>query len=212
VSIPAAVAAALRAGRPVLLAGPDTGRVVLAGATATTSALAWTVRHSSGLVRVVITVARADALRLPAMAGVDRGRPGPTETVTVDAARGVTTGISAADRARTARVLADPGCRPGDLVAPGHVLVELVGTGGAATPPGCAAGAAVRWCAAAALPAVAVLAEVVDDTGDAAGPAHLAALAARFGAPLVDLDDLDDLDASARPGAGSPLPALHAAG
>ncbi|MFI9486220.1 3,4-dihydroxy-2-butanone-4-phosphate synthase [Promicromonospora sp. NPDC052451] len=126
--------AELAAGRPVLVAD-DAGRenevdVVLAASTATPEWVAWTVRHSSGYLCAPMPADRADALGLPLM--VERSEDPRTTayTVSVDAATGVTTGISAADRARTLRVLGDPATGPRDLIRPGHVLPLRARPGG----------------------------------------------------------------------------------
>jgi 3,4-dihydroxy 2-butanone 4-phosphate synthase/GTP cyclohydrolase II len=178
------VAQALLDGRPVLVVGPESGLVLLAGATATASAVAWAVRHSTGLLRAVVEPERADALRLAAMSGTDRVRRGPLQTVAVDAV-GTGTGISAADRALTLRTLADPAATPADLLAPGHVLVELAGTDLMPTAAGAVADAAVGLCAKAGLPAVAVLADVLDEAGEPVGPARMRELAEVHALPLV---------------------------
>ncbi|WP_454855951.1 GTP cyclohydrolase II RibA [Promicromonospora soli] len=126
--------AELAAGRPVLVAD-DAGRenevdAVLAASTATAEWVAWTVRHSSGYLCAPMPAHRADALELPLM--VERGEDprGTAYTVSVDAAAGVTTGISAADRARTLRVLGDPASGARDLIRPGHVLPLRARPGG----------------------------------------------------------------------------------
>ena len=84
--------------------------------------VAWTIRHSSGYLCAPMPAERADALELPLMVPHSQDPRRTAYTVTVDAASGVTTGISAEDRARTLRVLADPGSGSGDLIRPGHVL------------------------------------------------------------------------------------------
>ncbi|MEV1294212.1 3,4-dihydroxy-2-butanone-4-phosphate synthase [Pseudonocardia sp. NPDC049635] len=180
---------ALAQGRPVLITGPDAGTVVLAAATASTTAVVWAVRHTCGLLRAAVEPVRADALRLPLMGGTDRERRGNLQTVAVDGA-GTGTGISAAARATTLRMLADPGTAPEDLVVPGHVLVELVGTEPCPSTAGAVAQAAVRLCDRAGLAPVAALAEVVDDAGEPMGPAGLRALADRHSVPLISVSDL----------------------
>ena len=96
---------ALRAGRPVLVLDDEDreneGDVVLAAATLTDAWMAWTIRHSSGYVCAPVTDAVADRLDLPLMVRDNADRLRTAYTVTVDAAQGVTTGISAADRALT---------------------------------------------------------------------------------------------------------------
>jgi len=126
--------AELAAGRPVLVAD-DAGRenevdVVLAASTATPEWVAWTVRHSSGYLCAPLPAHRADSLELPLMVERTEDPRRTAYTVSVDAAVGVTTGISATDRARTLRVLADPASGPRDLIRPGHVLPLRARAGG----------------------------------------------------------------------------------
>ena len=101
---------ALRAGLPVLVADDENreneGDVILAAATMTTHWLAWTIRHTSGYICAPMSQARADRLNLPPMVADNRDPHGTAYTVTVDAAAGVNTRISAADRAHTIRLLA----------------------------------------------------------------------------------------------------------
>ena len=90
---------------------------------ATPELVAFMVRYTSGYICVPITEAEADRLDLPPMYHTNQDRRGTAYTVTVDAREGVTTGISAADRARTIRLLADRRTpKPTDLSRPGHVV------------------------------------------------------------------------------------------
>lgn len=160
--------AALRTGRPVLVAD-DASRenevdVILAAELATTEQVAWLVRHTSGYLCAPMPVARAEALELPIMVADSQDARGTAYTISVDAAFGVTTGISAADRARTLRVLADEDASPGDLIRPGHVLPLRADRGGLSARRGHTE-AAVRLCELAGLAPVAAIAELVNDDG-----------------------------------------------
>jgi 3,4-dihydroxy 2-butanone 4-phosphate synthase / GTP cyclohydrolase II len=118
--------AALAAGEPVVLVGDDgLGSLVAAAEGAATGLVAFLIRHGCGLVFVALTGEACERLWLPPMTPF--GRPGPcaAQRVSVDAASGISTGISAADRAHTARLLADPGSSSGDLTRPGHVIPLL---------------------------------------------------------------------------------------
>jgi 3,4-dihydroxy 2-butanone 4-phosphate synthase / GTP cyclohydrolase II len=97
------------------------GDLVFAAEKATPELMAFTIRHTSGYVCVPMTSADLDRLELPLMVSSNQERMRTAYTVTVDAREGVTTGISAADRARTVRVLADSATTPYDLTRPGHV-------------------------------------------------------------------------------------------
>ena len=103
---------ALRAGRPVLVTDDEDreneGDVVLAAETLTDAWMAWTIRHSSGYVCAPVTDALADRLDLPLMVRDNADRLRTAYTVTVDAARGVTTGISAGRRAWISTTLPSP--------------------------------------------------------------------------------------------------------
>jgi len=126
VSAPSRAAAALAAGQPIVLVGDDgTGSLVTAAEAAATDTLAFLIRHGSGLLFVALTGEACERLWLPPMTPFGRSGPTGAQRVAVDAACGISTGISAADRAHTARVLADPGSTPGDLTRPGHVIPVL---------------------------------------------------------------------------------------
>nr|WP_322787404.1 3,4-dihydroxy-2-butanone-4-phosphate synthase [Austwickia chelonae] len=163
-----AALAAMRAGRPVLVLDSadreNEGDVVLAGQTLTTSWLAWTIRHSSGYVCVPMTAERADELGLPPMVVDNEDPRGTAYAVSCDAATGVSTGISAADRARTIRLLADPSSGPEQFVRPGHVLPLRAHPGGVAARAGHTE-AGVELARAAGLSPVAAIAELVHDDG-----------------------------------------------
>ena len=104
---------ALRAGLQVLVTDNDDreneGDVIMAAATVTTEWMAWTIRHTSGYICAPMSESRAERLGLPPMVADNRDPRRTAYTVTVDAAEGVTTGISAADRAHTIRLLAQEG-------------------------------------------------------------------------------------------------------
>nr|WP_206025493.1 3,4-dihydroxy-2-butanone-4-phosphate synthase [Rhodococcus sp. 14C212] len=185
--------AALRAGRPVLVADDadreNEGDVILAAHHATPEWIAWTVRHTSGLLCAPMTGARADALDLPAMVTDNQDPKQTAYTVTVDAARGVSTGISAADRATTLRVLADPTATARDLIRPGHILPLRARPGGVLERPGHTE-AAVDLCALAGLPQVGVIAELVADDGSMMRMPGIEDLGARHDLPVLTVAEL----------------------
>lgn len=211
---------ALADGRPVLVAD-DLDResevdVVLAARHATTEWVAWTVRHSSGYLCAPMPDARADALDLPLMVAENRDPRRTAYCVSVDAAAGVTTGISAADRARTLRVLADPATTPTDLIRPGHVLPLRAVPGGVLQRPGHTE-AAVDLVRLAGAGEVGVIAELTHDDGRMVRLHEAGALAAEHGLELLTIADLArwlrDADPAVAPhpvaatgGAGSDVP------
>ena len=166
-SIPDALVA-LRAGRPVLVLDDEDreneGDVVLAAETLTDEWLAWTIRHTSGYICAPLTEATADRLGLPLMVEENADPLRTAYTVTVDAASGVTTGISAADRARTIRTLADPRASASDLIRPGHVVPLRARHGGVLIRAGHTE-AAVDLCRLAGLAPVGAIAEIIEDDG-----------------------------------------------
>lgn len=118
------------------------------------------VRHTSGFLCVTITGEAADRLGLPPMCSAGEPLHGPGFTVTVDAVRATTTGISAADRAQTMRALADSNSLAPDFTRPGHVLPIRVADGGVLTQPR-REEAALDLARMAGLAAAGVLADVV---------------------------------------------------
>ncbi len=181
--------AALRAGRPVLVGGGTEYDVVLPAALAEPRWTAWTVRHTSGILCAPLPAERAGALGLPPMVQDDQDPRSPRYTVSVDAAHGITTGISATDRARTARVLADPASGPADLIRPGHLLPLRVHANGVVVRPEHAE-AGVDLCRLAGLPPVALTARLVGDGVGTAGDEDAALLAARHDLPVLHIPEL----------------------
>lgn len=183
----------LQRGRPVMVVdSPDRENeadVVLAAGTATAEWVAWTIRHSSGYLCAPMPSARADALDLPLMVPHSQDPRRTAYTVTVDATHGVGTGISAADRARTLRVLADPAAGPGDVIRPGHVLPLRAVPGGVLHRAGHTE-AAVDLCRLAGLDPVAGIAELVNDDGTMMRLEDSAALARAAGLVLLSIADL----------------------
>jgi 3,4-dihydroxy 2-butanone 4-phosphate synthase/GTP cyclohydrolase II len=185
--------AALRAGRPVLVTDAadreDEGDVVLAGETLTAEWMAWTIRNSSGYVCAPMSQERADALELPLMVADNADPLRTAYTVTVDARTGVTTGISAADRAHTIRALAGSGTTAADLIRPGHVVPLRARPGGVLERPGHTE-AAVDLCRPAGLRPVAAIAELVSDDGTMMRLPELLDLAGRHGLPVLSIEQL----------------------
>ncbi|WP_449385201.1 GTP cyclohydrolase II [Cellulomonas soli] len=184
---------ALRAGRPVLVADSpereNEADVILAAQSATAQWVAWTIRHSSGYLCAPMPAARADALDLPLMVPQSEDPRRTAYTVTVDAATGVTTGISAADRTRTLHVLADPASGREDLIRPGHVLPLRAVPGGVLHRPGHTE-AAVDLCRLAGLEPVAAIAELVNDDGTMTRLDDASALAQAEGLVLLTIADI----------------------
>lgn len=207
--------AALAAGRPVLVADSHDREnevdVVFAAATADQRWVAWTVRHSSGYLCAPMPAARADTLALPLMVADSQDPRRTAYTVSVDAAHGVGTGISAADRARTLRVLADPTARPNDLIRPGHVLPLRAVPGGVLERAGHTE-AAVDLCRLAAAGEVAGIAELVHDDGTMLRYDDALTLAQQEGLVLITIADLTAWRRSHDPDPAPRAPRVHAIG
>ncbi|MCZ2812811.1 bifunctional 3,4-dihydroxy-2-butanone-4-phosphate synthase/GTP cyclohydrolase II [Modestobacter sp. VKM Ac-2979] len=132
--------AAVKSGRPVVVIDDEDreneGDLIFASELATPELVAFMVRYTSGYICVAVTEEDADRLDLPPMFRVNQDRRGTAYTVTVDAREGVTTGISAADRAHTIRTLAAADTGSADLARPGHVVPLRAKDGGVLRRPG----------------------------------------------------------------------------
>ncbi len=165
------------------------GDLIMAAETATPEAIAFFVRHTSGVICVPLTGERLDQLDLPLMVSANTESHRTAFTVTVDAREGVSTGISAADRTRTIRALVDPATRPVDLAKPGHIFPLRYAEGGVLKRAGHTE-AAVDLARLAGLAPAGVLCEVVNDDGTMARTPQLAAFAQAHDLPLISIADL----------------------
>jgi len=165
------------------------GDLIFAAEKASPELVAFMVRHTSGFICAPLTDADADRLELPPMFHTNQDKRGTAYTVTVDAREGVSTGISAADRARTIRLLADPTTGPGDLTRPGHVVPLRAKAGGVLRRTGHTE-AAVDLARMAGLRAAGVLCEIVNDDGSMARLPDLVPFAAGHGLTLISIADL----------------------
>jgi 3,4-dihydroxy 2-butanone 4-phosphate synthase / GTP cyclohydrolase II len=193
-SIPAAIEA-LRDGRPVIVADDEAreneGDIVIAAEFASQEWVAWMVSHSSGFICAPMSNEIADRLNLPPMVTVNEDPRGTAYTVSVDAADRLSTGISAADRAHTLRVLANPESQPAHLFRPGHILPLRAANGGVRERDGHTE-AAVDLLRLAGMTPVAAIAEIVDEDGEMMRLPHLIALGEREGVPVVTIKSLID--------------------
>lgn len=182
-------------GRPVVVVDDEDreneGDLIFAAEKATPELLAFMVRYTSGYICVPMTQQDCDRLDLPPMYHVNQDARGTAYTVTVDAKHGVTTGISAADRARTIRMLADPASTPGDFTRPGHVVPLRAKEGGVLRRPGHTE-AAVDLARLAGLRPAGVLCEIVSqkDDGDMARRDELEVFAADHDLALITIASL----------------------
>ncbi|MHA7277148.1 3,4-dihydroxy-2-butanone-4-phosphate synthase [Arthrobacter sp. Hz1] len=191
-AVPAAVAA-IAAGRAVVVVDDERreneGDIIFAAQFATPELVGWTVRYTSGVLCVPISGAAADRLLLPPMTAVNEDAKGTAYTVSCDAAEGVSTGISAADRSVTARLLADPTTTAAHLTRPGHIFPLRGEPGGVGERPGHTE-AGLELCTLAGLEPAAVIAELVHDEGQMMRLPALRDFADAHGLPLISIKDL----------------------
>lgn len=184
---------ALRAGKPVIVADDEAreneGDAIMAAEFATQEWIAWMVRHTSGFLCAPMTNAIADKLELPLMTERNQDVRGTAYTISVDAADRTSTGISAADRAHTLRVLADPASTPDRLIRPGHILPLRAVDGGVRERAGHTE-AAVDLMLLAGLSPVGVIGEIVADDGEMMRLPGLIELGARDGLPVTTVEAL----------------------
>jgi 3,4-dihydroxy 2-butanone 4-phosphate synthase/GTP cyclohydrolase II len=186
-------AAALRAGEIVIVVDDqdreNEGDFVLAAGRITPEAVNFLSKHGRGLICLAATGERIHELELQPMVARNTAPLGTSFTVSIDAVRGVTTGISAHDRAQTVRVFIDPATRPADLARPGHVFPLEAQPGGVLQRAGHTE-AVVDLCRIAGLYPAGVLCEIMDEDGTMARLPRLRRLAETFGLKLVSIADL----------------------
>jgi len=190
--IPSALAE-LRLGKPVIVADDEgrenEGDVIISAQMATQEWLAWTVRYSSGFICAPMTNELADKLNLPIMVPNNEDPRGTNYTISVDAADRLSTGISAADRAHTLRVLADPASTPSSLHRPGHIMPLRAKDGGVRERDGHTE-AAVDLMKLAGLAPVAGISEIVAEDGEMMRLPGLLELGEREGVLVITIADL----------------------
>ncbi|MBM9464904.1 bifunctional 3,4-dihydroxy-2-butanone-4-phosphate synthase/GTP cyclohydrolase II [Aeromicrobium sp. YIM 150415] len=165
------------------------GDIIFAASKATPELMAFLVRYSSGLICAPVVGEILDRLAIPLMTPHNRDRLRTAYTVSIDARDGVTTGISAADRARTCRVLADSATEPFELVQPGHIVPLRAKPGGVLERPGHTE-AAVDFARLAGLTQAGVIGEVMNDDGTLKRLPDLRAFADEHDLALVSIEDL----------------------
>jgi len=165
------------------------GDLVFAAAKATSELLGFTIRYTSGVVCVPMEGRELDRLELPPMTAVNQDRKSTAFTVSVDARDGITTGVSAADRARTICLLADPTTQSHQLTRPGHVFPLRAVEGGVLSRPGHTE-AAIDLAGLAGLPPAGVIAEIVNDDGSMARLPQLQRFAQEHSLTLIPIADL----------------------
>ncbi len=184
-----------RAGRMLVVVDDEDreneGDLIIPADVVTPDSINFMAKHARGLICISITEERADELRIPLMIPRDRNSSshGTPFTVSVEARRGVSTGISAYDRAHTVRVLIDPRSRPDDLVMPGHMFPLRARPGGVLVRAGHTE-ATIDLCRLAGRTPAGVLCEIMKPDGTMARLPDLRRFAQRHGLKIVAIKDL----------------------
>jgi 3,4-dihydroxy 2-butanone 4-phosphate synthase/GTP cyclohydrolase II len=165
------------------------GDLVMAAAKATPETVNMMIRHGRGLICVPTTGAQLRRLGISQMVPENRESHKTAFTVSVDAATGITTGISAADRARSIALLANPATRPDELVQPGHIFPLQAKEGGVLERAGHTE-AAVDLATLAGLPPTGVICEILNEDGAAARLPELVEFKRKFGLKLISIGAL----------------------
>ncbi len=187
------IIADIRAGRMVILVDEEDreneGDLVMAAQHVTPEAINFMARFGRGLICLTLTRERCQYLNLPPMAARNGTVYSTAFTVSIEAAEGVTTGISAADRARTIQVAVAPQTKPSDLVQPGHVFPLQAVDGGVLMRAGHTEAGCDLAGMAGSTPAV-VICEIMKDDGTMARLPDLQAFAAEHGLKIGTIADL----------------------
>ena len=184
---------ALRLGRMIVLADAEDreneGDLVLAADFVTPEAINFMATHARGLVCLTLTEERCRQLNLPLMVNENRSPLGTAFTVSIEAASGVTTGISAADRARTVRAAVAKNAKPEDIVQPGHIFPVMAQKGGVLARAGHTE-AGCDLAELAGLTPAAVICEIMNPDGSMARMPELVAFARKHGLLVGTIADL----------------------
>ncbi len=183
----------IKRGRMVVLMDDEDreneGDLVMAAVHARAEDVNFMARYGRGLICLTLTQERCRQLQLPLMVSDTHHRRATNFTVSIEAAEGVTTGISAADRARTIQAAARKGAKPGDLVQPGHIFPLMAQRGGVLARAGHTE-AGVDLARLAGLEPASVICEIMNEDGTMARLPELKEFAARHGLKIGTIADL----------------------
>ena len=183
----------VRAGRMVILVDDEDreneGDFMVAAEKITPEMVNFMALHGRGLICLTLTREKCEELNLPQMVHDNTAKYGTAFTVSIEARKGVTTGISAADRARTVLTAIDDDCSPDDLVRPGHVFPIKARKGGVLVRAGQTEGS-VDLARLAGLKPAGVICEIMNEDGTMARLPELRVVARRFGLKIVTIEDL----------------------
>ncbi|MDR3418361.1 MAG: 3,4-dihydroxy-2-butanone-4-phosphate synthase [Nevskia sp.] len=188
------IVADIKAGRMVIMMDDEEreneGDLIMAAEKATPEAVAFVVRHSSGIICQPMTRERLEELRLPLMVAENTESHRTAFTISVDYKHGTTTGISAADRARTIRALAEPASKPDDFARPGHIFPLRYAEGGVLARAGHTEASVDLVKLAGLSSAAAFICEIVNDDGTMKRGADLFAFAREHNLRIGTIADL----------------------
>ncbi len=193
VSSTAEILADFRAGKMVILIDDEDreneGDLLLAADFVTPEAINFMATHARGLICLTLTEERCRRLRLPLMTAVNGTKMSTNFTMSIEAAEGVTTGISAADRAKTIQAAVAADAKPSDIVQPGHVFPVMARPGGVLTraghtEAGCDLGALTG------LTPSAVICEIMKEDGTMARLPDLLEISKKYGFKIISIEDL----------------------
>jgi 3,4-dihydroxy 2-butanone 4-phosphate synthase / GTP cyclohydrolase II len=185
----------IRNGKMIILVDDEDreneGDLCLAAQFATPEAINFMARNGRGLICLTLTEEMADKLHLKQMVSDNKARFGTAFTISIEALHGVTTGISAADRATTIQAAVNPNAKPEDIVSPGHVFPIRARKGGVLVRTGQTEGS-VDICRLAGLTPAGVICEIMKDDGTMARMPDLEVFAREHDLKIVTIADLID--------------------
>jgi len=183
----------IKRGRMIILVDDEDreneGDLTIAAGKATPQAINFMAKYGRGLICLSLTHERVDELRLPMMADLNTSRFGTAFTVSIEAKKGVTTGISAADRAKTIKTAIDPKTKPEDIARPGHIFPLRAQPGGVLQRAGQTEGS-VDLAQIAGLYPAGVICEIMNDNGTMARVPQLAKFSQKHKLKMVTIKDL----------------------
>ena len=183
----------IRKGKMVILVDDEDreneGDLTMAAEAVTPEAINFMAKHGRGLICLSLTPERVDHLQLPMMTTDNTSSFGTAFTISIEAKKGVTTGISAADRAATIKTAINPKSGPEDLARPGHVFPLRARTGGVLQRAGQTEGS-VDLARLAGLYPAGVICEIMNDDGTMSRVPQLMEFAKKFGLKIITVKDL----------------------
>ncbi|MWP47629.1 3,4-dihydroxy-2-butanone-4-phosphate synthase [Gilliamella sp. Pas-s27] len=185
--------ASIQAGQGVLVLDDEDreneGDIIWAAESITSQQMALTIRYGSGIVCLCLPQKRCDELHLPMMVANNTSKNNTAFTISIEAANGVTTGVSAADRVTTIKAAVNDNAKPCDLNHPGHVFPLVAKDGGVLVRRGHTE-ASIDLVTLAGLKPAAVLCELTNDDGTMARAPEVVEFAKKYHMPVVTIEDI----------------------